>query len=63
MFLPFQDSCAKMLLFRGADKECLNFAGQTAYQVQQIVFRHVTRVTRDTRHVRRVTLPAGGAIL
>ena len=60
MFLPFQDSCAKMLLFRGADKECLNFAGQTAYQVQQIVFRHVTR---DTRHVRRVTLPAGGAIL
>ena len=48
MFLPFQDSCAKMLLFRGADKECLNFAGQTAYQVQQIVFRHVTRVTRGT---------------
>ena len=50
-----------MLLFRGADKECLNFAGQTAYQVQQIVFRHVTRVTRGT--CRRVTLPAGGAIL
>ena len=22
-----------MLLFRGADKECLNYAGQTAYQV------------------------------
>ena len=29
-----QDSCARMLLFRGADKECLNFAGQTAYQVR-----------------------------
>ena len=30
-----QDSCARMLLFRGADKECLNFAGQTAYQVRR----------------------------
>ena len=29
-----QDSAARMLLFRGADKECLNFAGQTAYQVR-----------------------------
>ena len=28
-----QESCARMLLFRGADKECLNYAGQTAYQV------------------------------
>merc|ERR1719186_1228143 len=28
-----QDSCARMLLFRGADKECLNYAGQTAFQV------------------------------
>ena len=23
-----------MLLFRGSDKECLNYAGQTAYQVR-----------------------------
>ena len=30
-----QESCARMLLFRGADKECLNYAGQTAYQVRQ----------------------------
>ena len=30
-----QDSCARLLLFRGADKECLNFAGQTAYQVKK----------------------------
>ena len=28
-----QDSSARMLLFRGADRECLNYAGQTAYQV------------------------------
>ena len=32
-FVCVQDTCARMLLFRGADKECLNFAGQTAYQV------------------------------
>ena len=31
-----QESCARMLLFRGADKECLNYAGQTAYQVRNV---------------------------
>lgn len=31
-----QESCARTLLFRGADKEALNFAGQTAYQVAVI---------------------------
>ena len=25
-----------MLLFRGADRECLNYAGQTAYQVRNV---------------------------
>ncbi|XP_023340013.1 protein shank isoform X2 [Eurytemora carolleeae] len=29
-----QDGCARLLLFRGADREVLNYAGQTAYQVQ-----------------------------
>ena len=33
--LFLQESCARMLLFRGSDKECLNYAGQTAYQVRQ----------------------------
>ena len=28
-----KESCARTLLFRGADKEALNYAGQTAYQV------------------------------
>ena len=32
-----QDSCARMLLFRGCDKECLNYAGQTAYQVEKLL--------------------------
>ncbi len=27
-----QESCARTLLFRGADKTALNYAGQTAYQ-------------------------------
>ena len=31
-----QESCARTLLFRGADKEALNYAGQTAYQVAVI---------------------------
>ena len=31
-----QESCARTLLFRGADKEALNFAGQTPYQVAVI---------------------------
>ena len=29
----FQESCARTLLFRGADKDALNYAGQTPYQV------------------------------
>ena len=37
-----QDSCARMLLFRGADKECLNFAGQTAYQVSHRVIESLS---------------------
>ena len=37
-----QDSCARMLLFRGADKECLNFAGQTAYQVRHGVIESLS---------------------
>lgn len=41
-----QDSCARMLLFRGADKECLNFAGQTAYQVSETeLLNHYHRMT------------------
>ena len=32
----FQESCVRTLLFRGADKEALNYAGQTAYQVAVI---------------------------
>lgn len=28
-----QDSCARLLLFRGALKDALNFANQTPYQV------------------------------
>lgn len=32
-----QDSCARQLLFRGCDKEALNFANQTPYQVMMIV--------------------------
>ncbi|XP_013141537.1 PREDICTED: SH3 and multiple ankyrin repeat domains protein 3 [Papilio polytes] len=31
-----QDSCARQLLFRGCDKESLNFANQTPYQVAVI---------------------------
>ena len=34
--LYFQESCVRTLLFRGADKEALNYAGQTAYQVAVI---------------------------
>lgn len=32
-----QDSCARQLLFRGCDKEALNFANQTPYQVTPAV--------------------------
>ena len=35
-----QDSCARMLLFRGADKEGLNYAGQTPYQVSALHHHH-----------------------
>ena len=35
--LFLQESCARMLLFRGADRECLNYAGQTAYQVRNVL--------------------------
>ena len=31
-----KESCIRTLLFRGADKEALNYAGQTAYQVAVI---------------------------
>ena len=31
-----QEPCARLLLFRGADKEALNFANQTPYQVAVI---------------------------
>lgn len=31
-----QESCARLLLFRGCHKEALNFANQTAYQVAVI---------------------------
>ena len=31
-----QESCARTLLFRGADKDALNYAGQTPYQVAVI---------------------------
>lgn len=30
--LAKQEACARLLLFRGADRRCLNKAGQTAYQ-------------------------------
>jgi hypothetical protein len=35
-FSIFQESCARTLLFRGADKDALNYAGQTPYQVAVI---------------------------
>lgn len=28
-----QEACARMLLFRGADRQALNYANQTPYQV------------------------------
>lgn len=31
-----QESCARLLLFRGADKDALNFANQTPYQMAVI---------------------------
>ena len=31
-----QESCARLLLFRGANKEALNYANQTPYQVAVI---------------------------
>lgn len=31
-----QESCARQLLFRGADRQALNFANQTPYQVAVI---------------------------
>lgn len=31
-----QDSCTRQLLFRGCDREALNFANQTPYQVAVI---------------------------
>ncbi len=36
IFFPTQESCARTLLFRGADRSALNFAGQTPYQVAVI---------------------------
>lgn len=35
-----QDGCARLLLYRGADREILNYAGQTAYQVSIIAGNH-----------------------
>jgi SH3/ankyrin repeat-containing protein len=31
-----QDACARVLLFRGADRSILNFSNQTSYQVAVI---------------------------
>ena len=31
-----QEACARLLLFRGADREALNYANQTPYQVAVI---------------------------
>lgn len=33
---PLQEACARVLLFRGADRSILNYSNQTAYQVAVI---------------------------
>ena len=33
LFFPLQDSCARVLLFRGGDKELKNYNSQTPFQV------------------------------
>lgn len=35
-----QEACARMLLFRGADRAALNYANQTPYQVYNIPYTH-----------------------
>jgi SH3 and multiple ankyrin repeat domains protein len=32
-----QEACARMLLFRGANRGALNYANQTPYQVNQLI--------------------------
>lgn len=36
-----QEACARMLLFRGANRGALNYANQTPYQVNELLMNHI----------------------
>lgn len=52
---PPQESCARVLLFRGASKEVRNYNSQTAFQVQQGV--PARRLPRGSSVCLSVSLP------
>lgn len=43
-----QEACARMLLFRGADRQALNYANQTPYQVYNHIQHKHTHAQTDT---------------
>jgi SH3 and multiple ankyrin repeat domains protein len=42
-----QEACARMLLFRGANRGALNYANQTPYQVNELIENRITHVELD----------------